>query len=66
MWACWERELNWKGYVYFKCVKCGYEADIDPVASLNIALRAAQRAGVPKRYFWSQIRGGASVSRHEG
>ena len=32
---------NWKGYVYFKCVKCGYEADRDRVASLNLALRAA-------------------------
>ena len=56
---------NWRGYVYFKCVKCGYEADRDRVASLNIALRAAPRVGVPKHYFWSQFpEGGASVSRH--
>jgi IS605 OrfB family transposase len=56
---------NWKGYVYFKCIKCGYEADRDRVASLNIALRAAPKVGVPKHYFWSQIpEGGASVSRH--
>jgi len=33
---------NWKGYVYFRCTKCGYEADRDGVASLNIAQRAAQ------------------------
>jgi IS605 OrfB family transposase len=56
---------NWRGYVYFKCVKCGYEADRDRVASLNLALSAAPKVGVPKRYFWSQTReGGASVSRH--
>ncbi len=56
---------NWKGYVYFKCAKCGYEADRDRVASLNIALSAAPKVGVPKRYFWSQIReGDASVSGH--
>ncbi len=56
---------NWRGYSYFKCVKCGYEADRDRVASLNLALRAAPKTGVPKRYFWSQLpRGGASVSRH--
>jgi len=55
---------NWKGYVQFKCVKCGYGADRDRVASLNIALRAAPKVGVPKRYFWSQPpEGGASVSR---
>jgi IS605 OrfB family transposase len=56
---------NWRGYVYFKCDRCGYEADRDRVASLNIALRAAPKVGVPKTYFWSQIpEGGASVSRH--
>lgn len=35
---------NWRGYKYFKCVKCGYEADRDRVASLNIAERANQVA----------------------
>jgi IS605 OrfB family transposase len=56
---------NWRGYVYFKCVRCCYEADRDRVASLNIALRAAPKVGVPKRYFWSQFpEGDASVSRH--
>ncbi|MGC8936889.1 MAG: hypothetical protein ACP5KV_05960 [Candidatus Methanomethylicaceae archaeon] len=52
VWAFWEREL---GYVYFKC-KCGYEADRDRVA-INIALSAAQKLGIPKRCFWSQIVG---------
>jgi putative transposase len=56
---------NWRGYSYFKCVKCGYEADRDRVASLNIALRAAPKVGVPKHYFWSQNpEGDATVSRH--
>jgi len=56
---------NWRGYSYFKCVECGFEADRDRVASLNIALRAAQKVGVPKHYFWSQNpEGDASVSRH--
>jgi IS605 OrfB family transposase len=35
---------NWRGYVRFKCVKCGYEADRDRAASLNIALRATKVA----------------------
>jgi IS605 OrfB family transposase len=35
---------NWRGYVYFKCVKCSYEADRDRVASLNIAVRATHIA----------------------
>jgi IS605 OrfB family transposase len=56
---------NWMGYVYFKCAKCGYEADRDRVASLNLALRAAPKVAIPKAYFRSQIpEGGASVSRH--
>jgi IS605 OrfB family transposase len=56
---------NWKGYVRFECVKCRYEADRDRVASLNLALRAAPKVGVPKRYFWSQNpEGDASVSGH--
>jgi len=28
---------NWRGYVYFRCVRCGYEANRERVASLNIA-----------------------------
>jgi IS605 OrfB family transposase len=56
---------NWRVYRYFKCVKCGYEADRDRVASLNLALRAAPKAGIPKHYFHSQIpEGDASVSGH--
>jgi len=39
---------NWRGYSYFKCVKCGYEADRDRVASLNIALRATHVADPAK------------------
>jgi len=35
---------NWRGYVYFRCAKCGYEADRDRTASLNIAERAIQVA----------------------
>jgi len=49
---------NWTNYSYFRCKNCGYEADRDRVASLNIALRASQSpsatAQVPRR--------GASVS----
>jgi len=33
---------NWKGYSYFRCVKCGYEANRDRVASLNITERASK------------------------
>ena len=54
---------NWRGYVYFRCTKCGYEADRDRVASLNIAQRAAQttlRSDPQKGQF---PLGGASVSR---
>lgn len=51
---------NWRGYVHFKCVKCGYEADRDRVASLNIALRAAPKVGIHRRYFL-----GASFLRGE-
>jgi len=55
---------NWRNYKYFKCVKCGYEADRDRVASLNIALRAAPKVAILKPYFWSQIpKGNPSVSR---
>ncbi|KPV65350.1 MAG: putative transposase DNA-binding domain protein [Candidatus Bathyarchaeota archaeon BA1] len=28
---------NWRGYSYFRCAKCNYEADRDRTASLNIA-----------------------------
>ncbi|MFQ6076399.1 MAG: RNA-guided endonuclease InsQ/TnpB family protein [Candidatus Bathyarchaeia archaeon] len=45
---------NWQGHAYFKCVKCGYEADRDRVASLNIALRAAPKVAIPKAYSRSQ------------
>ncbi|HID91015.1 TPA: transposase [Candidatus Bathyarchaeota archaeon] len=55
---------NWRGYSYFKCVRCGYEADRDRVASLNIALRASLKVAIPKRYFGAQIpKGGTSVNR---
>jgi len=33
---------NWKGYRYFTCIRCGYEADRDRTASLNIAERAGK------------------------
>jgi IS605 OrfB family transposase len=50
---------NWRRYSYFKCIRCGYEADRDRVASLNIALRATQvadpRGQIPQ--------GNASASR---
>ncbi|MHA1859540.1 MAG: transposase [Candidatus Asgardarchaeia archaeon] len=39
---------NWRGYVYFRCTKCGYEADRDRVASLNIAERATRVADPAK------------------
>jgi IS605 OrfB family transposase len=52
---------NWRGYVYFKCVKCGYEADRDRVASLNIAERAAHVADPAKGQF---PLGNAPVSGH--
>ena len=52
---------NWKGYSYFKCVKCRYEADRDRVASLNIALRATHVADPAE----GQIpQGNAPVSGH--
>ncbi|MFQ6085480.1 MAG: zinc ribbon domain-containing protein [Candidatus Bathyarchaeia archaeon] len=35
---------NWRGYIHFECVECGYGADRDRVASLNLALRAARRS----------------------
>jgi IS605 OrfB family transposase len=58
-------KANWKGYAYFKCMECGYEANRDRVASLNIALRAA-RTGIPDTCNVGLARipeGSASVSR---
>ncbi|MGQ9469818.1 MAG: RNA-guided endonuclease TnpB family protein, partial [Nitrososphaerales archaeon] len=52
-------KANWKGYSYFRCVKCGYEANRDRVASLNIAHRATHVAD-PEGQF---PMGSASVSR---
>jgi putative transposase len=52
---------NWKGYSYFKCVKCGYEANRDRVASLNIAKRATLVADPAKGQF---PLGNAPVSGH--
>jgi len=58
---------NWVGYAYFRCRKCGYEADRDRVASLNIALRAAssidhQEGQIPER----SVPHGGRVLRDEG
>ena len=44
---------NWKGYSYFKCAKCNYEADRDRTVSLNIAERAALFSADPKPSFLS-------------
>jgi IS605 OrfB family transposase len=55
---------NWVGYSYFRCRECGYEANRDRVASLNIALRAAQTQDTSGAYKMGQFPGGsASVSR---
>jgi len=54
-------EENWKGYVYFRCVKCGYEADRDRTASRNIAERA------DKLFRYSHVQfplGNAPVNGH--
>ena len=51
---------NWRGYVYFRCVECGYEADRDRVASLNIAERATRIANPKGRIPL----GGAPVKGH--
>jgi len=52
---------NWRGYVYFKCVRCGYEADRDRVASLNLAQRATHVADPAKG---QNPLGNAPVSGH--
>jgi IS605 OrfB family transposase len=55
---------NWKRYAYFRCAACGYEANRDRVASLNIALRAAQTATMCSMRHCGQFPvGSASVSR---
>jgi IS605 OrfB family transposase len=57
-------KANWRGYSYFKCVSCGYEANRDRAASLNIALRAAQTQHTSMVKYVGQFPGGsASVSR---
>ncbi|WXG44237.1 MAG: transposase [Promethearchaeati archaeon SRVP18_Atabeyarchaeia-1] len=57
-------KANWVGYSYFKCRACGYEANRDRVASLNIALRAAQTQDTSRAHEMGQFPGGsASVSR---
>jgi IS605 OrfB family transposase len=55
---------NWRNYTYFKCTACGFEANRDRVASVNIALRAAHPTYVSKVCSAGLVPGGsASVSR---
>jgi IS605 OrfB family transposase len=55
---------NWRNYTYFKCTACGFEANRDRVASLNIALRAAHPAYISNTSSAGLVPGGsASVSR---
>jgi IS605 OrfB family transposase len=55
---------NWIGYSYFRCKTCGYEANRDRAASLNIALRAAQTKDTSRANKMGQFpEGNASVSR---
>jgi IS605 OrfB family transposase len=57
-------KANWRGYSYFKCTACGYEANRDRAASVNIALRAAQTPDTSRANKMGQFPGGnASVSR---
>ncbi|WXG42767.1 MAG: transposase [Promethearchaeati archaeon SRVP18_Atabeyarchaeia-1] len=57
-------KTNWVGYSYFRCRACGFEANRDRVASLNIALRAAQTQDTSRADKMDQFPGGnASVSR---
>jgi IS605 OrfB family transposase len=57
-------KANWIGYSYFKCRACGYEANRDRVASLNIALGAAQTPDTSRDNKVDLFPGGsASVSR---
>ncbi|WXG43842.1 MAG: zinc ribbon domain-containing protein [Promethearchaeati archaeon SRVP18_Atabeyarchaeia-1] len=54
---------NQVGYSYFRCRACGFEANRDRLASLNIALRAAQTKDTSSTYKMGQFPGGsASVS----
>jgi IS605 OrfB family transposase len=55
---------NWVGYSYFRCRACGFEANRDRAASLNIALRAALTVNTPRSFNVGQFpEGSASVSR---
>jgi putative transposase len=56
-------KVNLKGYTTFKCQACGYEANRDRVASLNIALRAAQQQTTRLSRVDQFPVGNASVSR---
>ncbi|WXG46445.1 MAG: transposase [Candidatus Atabeyarchaeum deiterrae] len=57
-------KANWVGYSYFRCTACGYEANRDRAASLNIALRAALTAYTQSDITSGQFpEGSASVSR---
>jgi len=50
---------NWKGYSYFQCVKCGYEADRDRTASRNI-----ERAD--KLFSYSQVQSPLGYAQSTG
>jgi putative transposase len=55
---------NWRSYISFRCTACGYEANRDRVASLNIALRAAPPTNMQNVPNLRQFpEGSASVSR---
>ncbi len=54
---------NWVGYAYFKCRACGYDANRDRAASLNIALRAAQTSSTHVSSAGQIPEGSASVCR---
>jgi IS605 OrfB family transposase len=57
-------KTNRRGYSYFRCASCGYEANRDRVASLNIALRAALTINMHSVFNLCQFpEGSASVSR---
>ncbi|WXG44785.1 MAG: transposase [Promethearchaeati archaeon SRVP18_Atabeyarchaeia-1] len=56
-------KANWVGYSYFRCRACGFEANRDRAASLNIALRAAHTQDTSCTYKVGQFpAGSASVS----
>ena len=44
---------NWVGYHYFRCEKCGFEANRDRVASVNICDRASATAVTSKSTLFS-------------